>query len=217
MQRAMPSVNRANAAKGIPEVEMGIGLHTGEVVVGNIGSVHRAKYGVVGRAVNFVSRIESYSVGGQVLVSPAFREALGELAELGAELKVHTKGMSEVSIHALTGLGGDFGIRLERRDAVQRRLEWEVPLRFTIVEGKDARGIERAGAFVALSSNRLEAEVDAEEGVQPLTNLRVRLGSPEHEVYCKVLAREPMAGRFVVRFTSLPEAARALLVAALGV
>ena len=49
MQKAMREVNEYNFQMGWPEIEMGIGLHTGEVVVGNIGSTKRSKYGVVGQ------------------------------------------------------------------------------------------------------------------------------------------------------------------------
>jgi adenylate cyclase len=71
MQKAMLGVNEYNLTQGWPEIEMGIALHTGEVVVGNIGSTKRSKYGVVGRTVNLTARIESFTVGGQILVSPA--------------------------------------------------------------------------------------------------------------------------------------------------
>jgi adenylate cyclase len=64
MQLALAGVNAQNRAAGLPEVEMGIGIHTGEVVVGNIGSDRRTKYGVVGSHVNLTARIESYTVGG---------------------------------------------------------------------------------------------------------------------------------------------------------
>ncbi|MBW1819876.1 MAG: adenylate/guanylate cyclase domain-containing protein, partial [Deltaproteobacteria bacterium] len=64
MQKAMGGVNEHNQKRGWPEIEMGIALHSGEVVVGNIGSTKRSKYGVVGRTVNLTARIESFSVGG---------------------------------------------------------------------------------------------------------------------------------------------------------
>ena len=48
MQLAMEEVNERTGGR-LPEVEMGIGLHTGQVVLGNIGSPERMKYGVVGR------------------------------------------------------------------------------------------------------------------------------------------------------------------------
>jgi len=93
MQQAMRRVNEHNLQKGWPEIEMGIALHTGEVVVGNIGSTKRSKYGVVGQAVNLTARIESFTVGGQVLVSPTLLQAAGQGFILGDEVKVHAKGM----------------------------------------------------------------------------------------------------------------------------
>ncbi|HNL74227.1 MAG TPA: adenylate/guanylate cyclase domain-containing protein, partial [Leptospiraceae bacterium] len=79
MQLAMKEVNEKNRRDGLPEVVMGIGLNTGEIVVGNIGSHKRTKYGVVGSNVNLTSRIESYTVGGQTLVSQRTLEACGPI------------------------------------------------------------------------------------------------------------------------------------------
>ena len=45
MQKAMPAVNEWNKANGYPELQMGIGINTGDVVVGNIGSEKKMKYG----------------------------------------------------------------------------------------------------------------------------------------------------------------------------
>ena len=53
---------------------MGIGLNTGKVIVGNIGSEQRTQYGAVGSAINMAYRIESYPVGGQILISPTTYE-----------------------------------------------------------------------------------------------------------------------------------------------
>ena len=61
MQLAMATVNAENRRAGLPDIDMGIGVHTGEVVVGNIGSHKRTKYGVVGSHVNLTSRVQSYT------------------------------------------------------------------------------------------------------------------------------------------------------------
>ena len=47
MQLAMEEINAQNEADGLPHLEMGVAVNTGEVVVGNIGSEKRAKYGVL--------------------------------------------------------------------------------------------------------------------------------------------------------------------------
>jgi adenylate cyclase len=52
-----------------PALHMGIGLNAGEVVVGNIGSESRAKYGIIGAAVNLTHRIQGQAQGGEVVVS----------------------------------------------------------------------------------------------------------------------------------------------------
>jgi hypothetical protein len=46
--KALVAVNDENRRNGLPLLEMGVGIHTGEAIVGNIGSERRAKYGVVG-------------------------------------------------------------------------------------------------------------------------------------------------------------------------
>ena len=71
MQSAIADINARNVALQLPEISIGIGLNTGIVVAGNIGSERRSKYGVVGHPVNLTARIESYTQGGQILASEA--------------------------------------------------------------------------------------------------------------------------------------------------
>src|SRR5262249_14646378 len=66
MQLAMDEVNGRSRERGLPEVEMGIGIHTGAVIVGNIGSARRMKYAAVGAAGNLTGGIESYRTGGDI-------------------------------------------------------------------------------------------------------------------------------------------------------
>ncbi|MHB9071925.1 MAG: adenylate/guanylate cyclase domain-containing protein [Desulfobaccales bacterium] len=67
LQTVMETENLAEP--GYPALHMGIGLHAGDVVVGNIGSENRAKYGIIGAAVNLTHRIQGQAQGGEVVVS----------------------------------------------------------------------------------------------------------------------------------------------------
>jgi class 3 adenylate cyclase len=69
MQESMKRFNVEMEAEGLSEFQMGIGINVGDAVVGNIGSEVRAKYGIVGPAVNITNRIQAESKGGQILVS----------------------------------------------------------------------------------------------------------------------------------------------------
>lgn len=108
MQRRMPQVNDWNAQHGFPDLSMGIGIHTGEAILGNIGSQTRAKYDMIGRNVNLASRIEGFTEGGQILVSTETLNAAGPLVTVNPEGEkiVHPKGIQEdVVIHDVVGYG----------------------------------------------------------------------------------------------------------------
>lgn len=114
MQQAMVRVNELNQASGLPEIETGIGINTGEVIVGNIGSEKRAKYGVVGHHVNFTARVESYTAGGQVLVSERTRNACNGLVKTRGELSVQPKGIDEeVKLFDVVAMGSPYDLTLE--------------------------------------------------------------------------------------------------------
>ena len=108
MQRRMKAVNEWNEAQGYPPIAMGIGIHTGEAVLGNIGSETRTKYDMIGRNVNLASRIEGFTEGGQILVSDETLAAAGDrVAENEAGRRtVQPKGIHEdVVIHDVIGFG----------------------------------------------------------------------------------------------------------------
>jgi len=67
MQRTMSDVNNTLSELGLPSISIGIGVVRGEVVVGNMGSERRMKYGVVGSAVNLSARLQSVAKGGEIV------------------------------------------------------------------------------------------------------------------------------------------------------
>jgi class 3 adenylate cyclase len=113
MQQAMQQVNELNKAAGLPEFETGIGINTGEVIVGNIGSEKRAKYGVVGHHVNFTSRIESYTAGGQILISERTHDACRSILETRGEISVKPKGLDEeVKLIDVAAIGEPYNLKI---------------------------------------------------------------------------------------------------------
>jgi adenylate cyclase len=104
MQRAMAEVNARNHEAALPRVEMGIGIDTGVVVVGNIGSARRAKYGVVGDHVNLTARIAARAAGGQILASAATVGDAGAGVRHGAPMQLELKGVrAPTTVHELLG------------------------------------------------------------------------------------------------------------------
>ena len=101
----MADLNAENVRLGLPVLSMGIGIHTGVVVAGNIGSKEHVKYGVVGPAVNLTSRIQSLAHGGQVLLSSAALARVRGAVRVGPALHAGVKGMSEpVVVQPLLGM-----------------------------------------------------------------------------------------------------------------
>ncbi|MCB1178853.1 MAG: hypothetical protein KDK36_14805, partial [Leptospiraceae bacterium] len=167
MQLAMDEVNRRNREAGFPEVHMGIGLNTGEIVVGNIGSSKRMKYGVVGKNVNLTSRIESYTVGGQIMVGPSVIQAAGDDVRIDDQFEVMPKGVNApITISSVGGIGGEYKIYLpEKKDRELKVLKSKVEMEFSVLAGKhagDSTHIAKISQIV-MEEALLEAKISVEK------------------------------------------------------
>ena len=108
MQRARAAQNEHNRVRGWPPMEMGVGIDTGAAVVGNMGSPRRIKYGVVGNIVNVAARIETCTVGGQVLVSDSTRQVLGDRLVADGPFEAEGKGVGvAIRLWDVLALQGD--------------------------------------------------------------------------------------------------------------
>jgi class 3 adenylate cyclase len=214
MQRAMDDLNEANMAQGRPRFEMGIGVNTGEAVVGNIGSEQRTKYAVVGAAVNLAARVESCTVGGQILLTASTLRYVGTLAEVAPPVHVELKGLdAPVALYELQGIAGRWAQR--RESAADAGVDVELPLIGWMVEGKTIRAERFTGTVRRLGQRHLD--VATTTVLLPLTNVRLRLtwagsGRASGDIYGKVTGE--VGGLVRIHLTSVDPGDDALLAAA---
>jgi class 3 adenylate cyclase len=201
MQEALAALNRVNEAEGLPRLEMGIAVHTGEVIVGNIGSERRTKYGVVGSAVNHAGRIESFTVGGQVLISEATLREAGDSAQVGERLAVDAKGTREpIVVHDLRGFGD-----AHVPGAPDATLTLAPPLNVLchVVVGKRVQSEAFGGRLTELSVR--SGALLTPRRLRTLSNLKLELRPPNAaplEIYAKVV-HVSGDGQVALRFTPL--------------
>ena len=212
MQLAMDEINADHVARGLPRFEMGIGLNTGEAVVGNIGSTQRAKYAVVGSAVNVAARVESSTVGGQIFLSAPAYERIRDLAEVGPPVPVAVKGIAEpLVLHELHALRGRFAQRLpEASTDADPQVDVALPFEGWVIEGKVVSEVGLRGIVRRLGVRQLDVELAG--SLSPLANLKLRLSYPglgygSGDLYGKVVGQEEREGAQLtrIRLTSVDE------------
>ena len=105
IQALVLELNRDSLARKWPELRVGVGINTGVVVAGNIGSPRRLDYTVVGDTVNVAARLMAHAAGGQILVSQATANDLDSGFNLAPLTPILVKGRSEpVPVFALRWL-----------------------------------------------------------------------------------------------------------------
>ena len=201
MQEALAALNLGNEAEGLPRLEMGIAVHTGDVIVGNIGSERRTKYGVVGSAVNHAGRIESFTVGGQVLISDATLREAGEAAHVGERLAVDAKGTREpIVVYDLRGFGEEYVPGAP--DAVTP-LAPPLNVLCYVVVGKRVQSEAFGGRLSELSLRG--GSLITPRRLRALSNIKLELRPPDRaplEIYAKVV-HVSADGSVGLRFTPL--------------
>ncbi|MEJ7623534.1 MAG: adenylate/guanylate cyclase domain-containing protein [Pyrinomonadaceae bacterium] len=82
MQQRLVTLKAELSEQGFKDLSVGIGLHSGVATVGYIGSERRSEYTAIGDTVNLASRLESNTLGGQILISEATALAAGDIYPL---------------------------------------------------------------------------------------------------------------------------------------
>ena len=221
MQNAMVALNAEQRHLKLPELAMGIGINSGDVVVGNIGSEKRAKYSAIGSPINAAYRIESYTVGGQILISPSTYERVKSLLRVHRTMDVQFKGIDHpVTLYDVTGMEGTYELSLPEKVVYPLvKLESPVPITCFPIKGKTVSEASISGLITHLGESAIEVSLDQQ--VEAHSNVKVLLTPKDSpglaEVYAKVVSVEPSEStsshiKARLEFTWIPEEVKSFLV-----
>ncbi len=186
MQKAMRDINLWNEEQGFPRLAMGIGINSGEVVVGNIGCEKRTKYGVLGNQVNLSGRIESYTTAGQILISPTTRALISEELVVEQEAEVLPKGVDKaILLTQVIGIGGDYDVSYEMVHEPLTSLKTPYITTYKKLTGKHVSTSTYLARITKLSTEQVFLKT--KEELQVFDNIRLDLAG---ETYAKVIRRE---------------------------
>lgn len=216
MQQAMAELNLESHARLEPRLYVGIAINTGLVMAGSFGSHHHSEYTVIGDAVNLVSRMEAFSLRGQILLSGSTLAAAGDHVHIGGTNEVRVKGKSSpLTLYELRAV--DYGSRLvvprveERRSP---RVRVAFPVLLHRVADKCVLPAPLTGQALDLGYNGML--VDLPVRLMPSTDLTMALipdlrAEPIGGLDAKVVRSAPRGDRFEtsLQFTSIDTPAHA--------
>ena len=194
IQQKIHNLNADILKRGFPEVAMGIGIHTGDAIVGNIGSVKKTEYDVIGKNVNLASRIESYTIGGQILISKETREKLEGDLQIGKILDIMPKGTAlETTIYEVLSLDG---LSVPKKVQHFKQLEDTLSIDLQLLDGKHGGKEPFPSELLSFSEDELWIKTSAP--LSPLKNILFSLHG--EDIYAKVLDEKD--GQFLLHITA---------------
>ena len=218
MQAAMADINADNLRLNMAPLYMGIGINTGDVVVGHLGSHHHSEYTVIGDEVNLASRIEAHSLRGQILLSEKIYQQAGDFIEIGNVNEVMVKGKkSVVRMYELLAILKAPQARVPPGDIRNGpRVEVDMPLTFHALEGKTVLLQKISGRIVDISYGGMY--IHSAVALPQFSDIKMALAlslllQDQADVYGKVLRVTAVEDGFEYRieFTSIEPAAQQAL------
>lgn len=209
MQGAMDALNRRHAEAGLPALYMGIGINTGRVLAGLVGSELYWAYTVIGEEVNLTSRIEAFSLRGQVLISESTYELCRDLVAAGEPMEVYVKGRSaRVRLREVLGIPS-LELKVPRHEMRRSpRIQVMLPFHWQKVAKKIVLPERRSGRILDIGYHGVLVEGHPEMPLHAELKLEVDVplvGHVAKDVYARVVNRSERAGKPLagLEFTSL--------------
>jgi len=201
MQIRLTKINEENKGLGYPPLYMGIGINTGKVVAGKLGSDLYSEYTVIGDHVNLASRVESYSLRGQILISEHTYELAHKFIETGQVNTLQVKGKKKpVKMYELLSTNRPTLLEVPPREGRKSpRIDINMPLSFQVIEGKIIADALYQGEIIDMGYGGMY--ISSSEKIVLFSEIKFPLSlslsaNIQSDVYAKVIRINPRNGYF---------------------
>jgi adenylate cyclase len=215
MQQAMSRFNQQNEVLQLPALFMGIGINSGDAVVGAVGAALRRECAVLGHVVVVTARIAAQSLRGQVLLSDSTYRLVRDFVLVGelSSLRLRSRRIP-VNIYELLGTTRPRALTVPRREVRKSpRIPVQMPCYFQMIKGTHIVGPLHCGQVLDVSYQGLRmispVQLDAFSEVKMALSLQL-LGNRTSDVYARIVSAdaEQQGYRCSVEFTDIDLAGR---------
>ncbi len=210
MQKAMDGINQKNIESGMPEIYMGIAISYGEVILTRLGDELHSELTVIGNIVNLASRIEAFSLRGQVLLSEASFQEIRESITHGDKHTAFVKGKeNSIEFYDLLSSNINKFLTIPRRDVRKsQRIEVTLDFQYQLLQSKQILEKNYNAHTVDISYEGLLAKVY--EPIELYSEVKIKLfllNNETSKIYAKVIGIDEKDGSVFAQmvFTSIDD------------